>query len=194
MQRPTSVLVFGILNLVFGLLGLCGTLAALAMMYGPLAEQMAQMGKDNVTVQLQADPTYHGFMLVMSVVGFPFTILLVAAGVGLLRMRPWGRTGSIVYGVYDIIATIAALVMNYVFILFPLMQRVDQLPEAERVGVMAGMMGGIAGGCISLIYPILLLVFMYRANVRAAFAAVAAAEMRTPPDSPFETGNPYQSR
>jgi hypothetical protein len=193
MQRPTSVLVFGILNLVFGALGLCGAAWSLAMFMGPFAKEMA---KGNPVLQkMQSSPAFGVYSNVSAGLGFVFTLVLLAAGVGLLRMRPWGRTASIAYAVYGIVASIVGAAVVFLFILGPMLQEAEKLPPAERAAVIGGVGGGVLGACFGMVYPILLLVFMFRENVVAAFAAAAArGEDRLPPDGPFETGNPYQSR
>ena len=192
MQRPTSVTVFGILNLVFGAMGLCGVLWSLAMLYGPIAEQVA---KDNpVLREMQANRAFSVYSYVATALGFVFTLVLLAAGVGLLRMRPWGRTASIVYGVYGIFSASAGTLFTFLFVLEPMLEKNQELPAAERAGVIGGVVGGVFGACFGLVYPVLLLVFMFRGNVVAAFAAAAQGDGRLPPDAPFETGNPYQSR
>ena len=38
-QKPTSVKVFGVLNIVFGLLGICGNVFSLVMMFGNVLPQ-----------------------------------------------------------------------------------------------------------------------------------------------------------
>ena len=193
MQRPTSVTVFGILNLVFGALGLCGTAWSLTMFFGPFAKEMA---KGNPVLQkMQANPAFGVYSNVSAGLGFVFTLVLLAGGVGLLRMRPWGRTASIVYGVYGIIAAVVGSAVAFLFILAPLLQEAEKLPPAERAAVIGGVGGGAIGACFGMVYPILLLVFMFRKNVVDAFAGAAPqGENGSRPDGPFETGNPYQSR
>jgi hypothetical protein len=67
-------------------------------------------------------------------------------------------------------------VVNYFFLMRPMLEQAHQKQGPEAVGAMAGAIGGTIGGCFGLIYPILLLVFMMRPNVVAAFAG------STPPD------------
>jgi len=94
--------------------------------------------------------------------GFIFNIILIVSGIGLLKRRNWGRTLSNVYAVVAILQAIGSLVLNLVF-----------LPEA-----MAGMpgqennpgqaIGSICGGIIAFIYPILLLIFLNKQDVKSA--------------------------
>jgi hypothetical protein len=51
----------------------------------------------------------------------------------------------------------------------PLLQQASEMSGPEQAGVMGGAIGGVMGGCFGLIYPILLLFFMMRPNVVAAF-------------------------
>ncbi len=102
-------------------------------------------------------------------VGAVFTIILGLAGIGLLMFRSWGRTLSIVYVIYAFISMIVGIVINFCFLLPPLLEKQAALPPGpEKAGAMGGIVGILAGSCIGFIYPIILLIFMYRPNVKAA--------------------------
>ena len=145
-QRPTTVTVFGILNIVFGGMGLlCVPIGLIGMFAMP-----------NVV----NTPAMKGWMLISSTVGFACTILVLTCGIGLLYMKAWARTGSLVYGWFMIVWTIIGLVANFALITS------GQFGQAQSV--LPGMIGGMCGSLISLIYPILLIVFMRRPDVRNA--------------------------
>jgi hypothetical protein len=84
-EKPTSVTVFGVLNVVFGVLGL---LCSPCIMFGlVMAGEKTEMAF-----------TYKMFLLFMNVIGFGFSIWLIALGIGLFIMKKWARSGSILYG------------------------------------------------------------------------------------------------
>lgn len=165
--KPASVIVFGILNLIFSALGICGIGSSLLSFMIPRNPNMP-----NLVVDLMRDnPAYLGFTYFGLGLGFIFLILLIAAGVGLLQGRKYGRTLSIIYGWYAIASGIIGMIANYFFLLRPL------LAQAQNAGGAAGGAGWqavmigivtLAGGFIGLIYPVLLLIFMNRQNVRDA--------------------------
>jgi hypothetical protein len=146
-ERPAPVTVFGILNIVFGSLGLlCMPLGLIAIFAVPNAM--------NTTVTVKA------WMLLSGVVGLACTIFLIVVGIGLLYLKAWARMGSLLYGWFAIIWGIIGTVVNFgVIPLGGYGFSHDAVP---------GVIGGILGGLIGLVYPILLVIFMRRPNVRSA--------------------------
>ena len=98
----------------------------------------------------------------LGVLGFIFNIILIVSGIGLLKRRNWGRTLSNVYAVIAIIQAIGTLVLNLVF----LPEAMAEMPGAENNPGQA--IGNIVGGVVALIYPILLLIFLNKPEVKSA--------------------------
>ncbi len=170
MQRPTSVTVFGILNIVFAVFGFCGVLGIVAvfMMLGTNLNNPAF--QNNPTMQaIQDSPAYATWLKISVVLGVFVSIALLAAGIGLLRLKPWARTLSIAYGIYGIVSVIIGTVVNYFFLIQPMLEKAHGEQGPEAAGAIGGAIGGMFGGCIGIIYPVLLLIFMTRPNVTAAF-------------------------
>ncbi len=64
----------------------------------------------------------------------------------------------------------------------PLMQQVAKMPAGpEKGAAMGGAFGGLFGGCCAPIYPVLLLIFMYRSPVVAFFRQQNAERPFEPP-------------
>jgi hypothetical protein len=101
--------------------------------------------------------------------GFLAAGVSIAAGVGLLKLKSWGRALSIGYAIYSIVASLLGAVLNYIFIMQPLMERASQKSGPEAAALIGGAIGGTFGSCFGMIYPVLLLIFMLRPNVVAAF-------------------------
>jgi hypothetical protein len=83
-EKPTSVTVFGVLNCVFGGMGLLCTPFSI---FG-----MVMVGKT-----MEMVPPYKIFLLVSSFIGIGFSIWLLVLGVGLLTFKNWARRGSVIY-------------------------------------------------------------------------------------------------
>ena len=167
--KPTSMTVFGILNIIFGTLGICGTIFA---GFALFAQQMVQQNNPAIEM-MQASPAMYAFQLVTTALGFVATIVLIIAGIGLLQTKGYGRTLSIGYSIYAMIAGIVGTIFTMIFVVMPMINRIQDVPDGpDKAGVVGGAIGGavggVIGGCIGLIYPALLLFFMTRPNVVAA--------------------------
>ncbi len=167
MQRPTVVTVFGVLNIIFGSLGL------LCAPFGLLWTLKPDMfprgpGPDPVRDIMAQSPELRNWLIAMTVVGMVAATFLLAAGIGLLQMKSWGRTISLVYGIYGIISALANMAVQYFLLIVPLMEKGRGQPEV-MAGAVGGAIGGLLGGCFGMIYPILLLCFMNLGSVTRAF-------------------------
>jgi len=94
---------------------------------------------------------------------------LLAAGIGLMMLKPWARLVSIGYAIYAIVFGIVGMVINFFFLVRPMIEHAQQQSGPEAAVAIGGAVGGTIGGCFGLIYPIVLLIFMFRANVVGAF-------------------------
>jgi hypothetical protein len=106
MERPGSVTAFGILNVVFavfGFLGLLGTIALFSMA-GTLNIPVVKIMREN--------PAYATWLKLTIPLGLLSCGVLLAAGVGLLRMENWAGKLSIGYAIYGIVFSILGLVMK----------------------------------------------------------------------------------
>jgi hypothetical protein len=96
-------------------------------------------------------------------------LVLLAAGIGLLHLKPWARILSMAYAIYAILFGILGMVVNFIFMIQPMLEQARQQQGPEAAGAIGGAVGGTIGGCFGLIYPVLLLIFMTRPKVVAAF-------------------------
>lgn len=190
MRLPTSVIVFAALNILFGALGLCGTILNVVIAFVPIA------GDDPMSRVVRDHPGTQIYFYVSYAVTFVASAWLLASGIGLLLRQNWARAGSVAYGWFAIAQTIATQGLNYLLVLRPLMAEMEKSPlqPAERMGMLGGIVGVTAcGGVVGLAYSALLIYFMTREHVRRAFGAAAGAvDGGHWPPRP-ETGNPYQS-
>jgi hypothetical protein len=129
----------------------------------------AAMADNPVVKIIQSSPAYAAWLKISVVLGIIVSVALLVAGIGLLNLKPWARTLSIIYGIYTIIMTIIGDVINYFLLIQPMLQQAHNQQGPEAAGAMGGAIGGLFGGCIGMIYPILLLIFMTRPHVVAAF-------------------------
>ena len=130
--------VFGILNIVFGSFGLLCTPFGLLSLYMP---QPAE-APPNPVFDLMKDPTYRTILLVFTVIGVIAGGVLLAAGIGLLRLKPWGRTLSIGYGCYAIVSVVFGVIYNYFYLWKPMLAAAGQANNPQAIG---GTIGGVWG-------------------------------------------------
>jgi hypothetical protein len=113
-KRPTVILVFAILNIVFSSIGLLASLCCV----GPMTVGLLFIG--NITPPAGASQNevqaftklqpflgeIAGFMGVSLVVGLVLATMLLASGIGLLGMKPWARWLSVIWAVASIFTNI----------------------------------------------------------------------------------------
>jgi hypothetical protein len=151
-EKPTSVTVFGVLNCVFGGLGLLCT--PFGLLVGAAAMQKT----------MEATAAYKTWTLAGGIIGIGFSIWLLVLGIGLLMFKKWARSGSVVYACIMIVWSIIGVGVNIAAVWLHWIT----VPEAGLPGYIGGTVGGMCGG---LIYPVLLLIFMQTSKVKQAFQA-----------------------
>lgn len=170
MKRPAAILVFGILNLVFAAFGLFGLLSTAAMLSLPKVapgNPVMTMMRDNPVLKMVHDnPTYAAWIKLSLPLGSLTCLLLLAGGIGLLQNRAWGRKASIGYAICAILFGLTGTAINAMVLIPPALRASSQSPEQMVATTVA--LSGTIGGCIGLIYPILLLIFMTRPSIVAA--------------------------
>lgn len=175
---PKSPKVFGILNLVFGSLGVLGLLLSVAFLLIPSSNL-----KGPLAGMFPADPTFISWMQILTGLGGLFALLQVISGFGLLKARNWARKLAIFVALYAIPAGLAGAYLNMKYVAPHSWKRVTdsmnqvqaQAPEVGKVfnnpgfeAMMKQMMtaSGIVGALGGMVYPVLLIFFLTRPKVR----------------------------
>jgi hypothetical protein len=169
--RPLSITIFGILNIGFALFGFVSLLLSTVMLHSKLQY-------NSILNTMQSDPSNGAWANFSTGVSGALALVLLVAGIGLLLTQSWARVLSIVYSVTCMIYVVASSVVNYPSVQ-AMLARIPSLPPGS-VPAMA-----LAATFFSLIfglaYPVLLLFFMTRPKVIAAFAP-------GPPPAPIRPG------
>jgi hypothetical protein len=103
-----------------------------------------------------------GFVLLILGIG------LLAGGIGLLRLRPWGRSLSLAVAAAEIVWALVDFAIS-VFFIYPSMSQMmgEDLPQMPQ------MIGNIVGGTFltftKLVYPVALLVCLNLRSIKKQF-------------------------
>jgi hypothetical protein len=178
---PRSIFLVGILNIVIGMIGVvwqtCGTATVLG------EQQLAarffdQEQRDNLPASEQElaekAPYLRAFQLIVWIaVPWLLTLILLASGVGLLRLRTWGWILAIVYALLSLLHKIVVGTYTIFFLLGTPMAPLNALGprQDEVVAVIETMwsMMSVAMPFLLTIYPIAVLILLNRTAVLAAF-------------------------
>ncbi len=154
-KRSAWPTVIGVISIVLAALGIVCTPVSLGMQsVNPAQKQMLRHFPD----------WWPTWILASSVLGVGFGVLLLIAGILLLKRRPAGRTLHLLYA----IASIVMGAVGGVLTALALGEALGDLPGPARAGAIGGLAGGTCGGAA---YPIFLLVWFFRGKVRADVAA-----------------------
>ncbi len=153
---PASIKVFGILNVIFGVIGFCGIAAgAISLLFLGWASQHPDFGNE---VRQQMSESHLLFAQIMIFPSFALNVLLFIGGIGLLRNKKWGQKYSITYGILIIFQA----VINAIGTTF-LTNNAGQIITAY------------AGGAFTLVFAICILYFLSRANVIEALKTTTSS-------------------
>jgi hypothetical protein len=168
--RPTSVRVISIIAIVFGSLGVLGGLCSLPQFFG------MQLTPNPAMDAMRKDPVLLSVTVGAMVVNLLLSLVELLSGVSALKLRPGGRKGLVTFAWLDIGVIVLSTVLN----LAVFGARTDKmiadvvrqnpnnpaLAQAMAMGKTVGMVTPV----IMVIWPSILLYFMTRPHVKAAFA------------------------
>ncbi len=184
-QRTTPILVLAILHLVGGGLGLffslcgCGGLVmsnALSSVTPtfptrpgqppppPNAAQIMQYYDDHV-------PGYRAFTIGNIALSLLLDLLLIAGGIGLLKMQPWARWLSLVYAPLSILYHLASFLYSLILVMPATDKLYAQNPALAAMSSFITFASGIGVffALLIVIYPIAVIVILLLPSTSAAF-------------------------
>lgn len=164
--KPKAIKIFGILNIIFGGLGLLFTCIGLGVILAitsdliPIAE-----GQSNPAFVAQDENAFLYFYNIISTTcGLIFTMVLLFSGIGLLKQKKWGRTTGLAWSSYSFLATIVHSVITWTHIypyqleLLGTNEATAGLPNMEAV-LLGSMIFGNVIAVSYLVYPGLFALF-----------------------------------
>jgi hypothetical protein len=180
--RPIVVTVAAVLQLVFGGLGLlCGIFSAAIDLTGGRDSLRTNQNtpesrfqEASQKLQREKAPAWQAYSVTNQVTNCIFSCMMVASGIGLLRMAQWGRILALVYAGLSVVKGIVVMAYNIV-VLNPLAdEALHTLPAQDRQAVEPimtfAMVFAVAGMVLVMIYPIAIAVIVLLPSVNRAFA------------------------
>ena len=156
MPMPPSIKVFGILQIVFGSMGcVCGGTGAGLVLLMMTNEEFAYEFEQGLTASHAEG--YTTLLVITSVITLLLSVFQIITGVGLLKKRNWGRTGSLLYAVVTMLVSITSTILT-----------ISMIKEGPNVAFT--LISTIGGAMFNLIYPICILIFLTRPVVVGGLA------------------------
>ena len=177
-QRPTSVLVFAIIDIVLGALFSCvclplGVLSMLGLIPG---------GENDPTMKLmESNAAYAWFTYINTALSTITSIMLLCAGIGMLQLKPWARVMAIIWSLYTIVSMIMTIALNTVLMYIPWMNSSN---EQEQVMAYFGLVFGIGFLVVFVGYALGQVYVLTRPSVVRAFSDMPPLT----PDGPMDAG------
>jgi hypothetical protein len=190
---PASLTVIAILHFVFGGIGVLQDTCAGAMMVAGI-NQMLVPGSSSprgtpqfafihdMQLAMERIPAYQLAQCVNLGGDLLISMIMIVSGIGLLRLRIWGRFLSILYAILSIAIKVFAVIYTVAFTLPAFNEFLDaHRQSAPEVQMMITMMTIITVvtpvvTVVYMIYPLVVLIIMLLPSTRAAFNEPADVE------------------
>jgi hypothetical protein len=173
-RRSSWPTVIGVIAIIFGALGVLGAVwSAIAPAF--MGSMMAAMPHDQFA-SMESMKDFNSWMAPFSVLGGGLGALLVVAGIGLLKHRPWARTLCMAWaGLKIVLVLVSSVLGSYMmFRLFSAMaSRQDTNVPALGPGMTAVFF--VFGLCLGLVWgwalPVFVLIWMSREKIKTEVGA-----------------------
>jgi hypothetical protein len=106
-------------------------------------------------------------------------VVLIAAGIGLLKLREWARKASIAYGIYGVVVSLVGAYIQFSYVMPILEELLETAASIEKISIVSAMGATYFAMCWTILYPILVLIFMNRRVAKEAIAEAEAARTDT---------------
>ncbi|MDY7009556.1 MAG: hypothetical protein SVV80_02240 [Planctomycetota bacterium] len=161
-KPPVWHKVIGIISIVFGSLGIvCTPISLGANAANPTHKEAMKMFPD----------WWQSYTVFSSFLGIAFAILLLVAGISLLRRRPAGRPLHLIYAGVTIIMAVVGIVAMVSMI------NTDSIPVEMRTVIITSAVFGILFGSA---YPVFLLIWFLRPGIRNEVASWPRTQAQSP--------------
>lgn len=176
---PRIVTVFGVMHIVFAVIGLLSAVWALvtALAGNPFMKSMGT--GPEVQAQLAMEEKVRTVTMASSGLSILIGIVMIIAGIKLLKGRRDGLAWSNKYAYLSLLGKAANLMIAFMVVIpasremmGDIMKGAGSLPKSATVMMEVFMIGGVVGQILVMaVYPILALILLNRKGLREWFAA-----------------------
>ena len=176
-----GIIAIAVINFVLAAFCLCGGLLGVAATAKPMFKLPQPPGQEEIVIPDMPEEvvTFSHAKGTVSLIEF---VLIVAGGVGLLLLAPWGRLSTMTYAVLNIVASVVFTAYYLAVVSGPNAEWVAEVMAArggaapqQGVADMMGAMGSFGVFCVAvplMVYSIVLLIVLTRPNVKRQFGPV----------------------
>jgi len=150
-KTPSWAIVIGVISIV---------LAGLALICTPISLAVTALIPEGTEVYECYPPWYRTYTMFTAMLGIVMAVVLLLAGISLLRRRNIAAALHLAYGVISAIMVILNIGIMAASIDIP------EVPDATKPGLIGGMIGSFIG----LVYPVFLIVWFMRRKIREEMA------------------------
>jgi hypothetical protein len=181
--RPTSVTVIAIIAIILGGLGVLGLLCTLPQYLG------VKLAPNPVMDAMRNDRVLFWFMIISMAIGTVLAVIQLWGGIGALTLKPAARSALIWYAIVYLVTGTIGLILNVTIINARTQEAVNKSlasnPQLNSPAMKTSMQmvtyGGHCFAAVLLIWPVIILYFMTRPHVKAAFERGWASPGDLPP-------------
>jgi hypothetical protein len=182
-QRKASggVVALGVINIIYAILfRFCcgvGSLAfslAVSSLPALLPAMPDMQGRESAFFDMFQSGPMRAYSVISMLVMLILGIGLLVGGIGLLKLKPWGRSLSLGVAVAEIVWIIFSFAIN-IFFVYPRAAEMmaEQSPQSSQMAM--NVVAGTVGVLFALVYPIVLLVCLNLTSVKEQFQPTAGA-------------------
>jgi hypothetical protein len=166
--RPPLLTVATVVGMGFGVIGTAFAPLGLAVYF-------VKFGRPNPVVDIvRSDSFLFAWTIGSQLLGILLSLTLAVGSFLAFRLRPIGRTLLIVYGIAGITTAAMAMLINALVLMPRLIEAAKSSSNPIVMGgAIGGAIGGGIGGMMGMILPILMLIVMWRPEVKRALASTS---------------------
>lgn len=171
-RKPSGgLMTLGILSIIYSIVfQICGSIIGLSLPFWipALANFLENQIPDAPDISAVFEGPFMAYMVIGSLVSLILGLSFLFGGIGLLKLRPWGRSLALGASVATIVWSIINSLIGF-FIVNPWVSRALGQEHTDAPQVIGQAFGSLTGMFFQLALPIAMLVFLTRPSMKEQF-------------------------